>query len=90
MVYGKEEMLLSAFVGRVSTRRLKHVGLKPGLQQSGDQHESSLFAQRQSQTTNHYHAPTFGMLTHGSCGASALPFCNNSIEMLSGERTKAM
>ena len=36
-----------------------------------------------------YHAPTLGMLTHGSAGARC-PSCNNSIEMPSGVRTKAI
>ena len=37
-----------------------------------------------------YQEPVFGMDFHGSAGASALPFCSSSMEMLSGERTKAM
>ena len=37
-----------------------------------------------------HHCPIFGMVVQGSAGASAAPFCSNSIEMLSGERTKAM
>jgi hypothetical protein len=37
-----------------------------------------------------HHAPTFGMLAHGSALGSASPACSSSMEMLSGERTKAM
>ncbi len=37
-----------------------------------------------------YHCPTLRMVSHGGAGASAGPFCNNSIDTLSGERTKAM
>ncbi len=37
-----------------------------------------------------HHFPVFCMDFHGSAGASAGPFCSSSIEMLSGERTKAM
>jgi hypothetical protein len=32
----------------------------------------------------------FGMLAQGSACGKAVPFCNSSIEMSSGERTKAM
>ena len=37
-----------------------------------------------------YHSPLFSIDAHGSSGARASPFCRSSIEMLSGERTKAM
>ena len=37
-----------------------------------------------------HQAPVFGMLCHGSAGASGSPFCSNSTEIMSGERTKAM
>jgi alkyl hydroperoxide reductase subunit F len=37
-----------------------------------------------------YHLPELGMLTQGSEGGSGSPFWSSSIEMLSGERTKAM
>ena len=37
-----------------------------------------------------YQTPTFGMDFQGSAGASAAPFCSSSIEILSGERTKAI
>lgn len=37
-----------------------------------------------------YHAPTFGIDAHGSAGGSGSPCCSSSIEILSGERTKAM
>src|SRR5262249_35122408 len=37
-----------------------------------------------------YHLPEFGIDDHGSFLACASPFCSNSMEMLSGERTKAM
>src|SRR6185503_16360467 len=37
-----------------------------------------------------YHSPVFGIELQGSVGASAPPFCNSSIEILSGDRTKAM
>ena len=37
-----------------------------------------------------YQAPILGMVVQGSAGLSAAPFCSNSIEMLSGERTNAM
>ena len=37
-----------------------------------------------------YHLPVFGIDAHGSCFGFGPPFCKNSIEMLSGERTKAM
>jgi len=32
----------------------------------------------------------FGIERHGSLGGRAAPFCNSSIECLSGERTNAM
>ena len=38
----------------------------------------------------YYHLPVFGIDVHGSAGGRAAPFCRSSIEMLSGERTKAM
>ncbi|MNT58866.1 hypothetical protein D3C72_1963300 [compost metagenome] len=37
-----------------------------------------------------YQAPVFGMESQGSAGARLSPFCRISIEMPSGERTKAM
>src|SRR5947199_232423 len=37
-----------------------------------------------------HHLPVFGMEAHGSFGGSGLPFCNSSIECLSGERTNAI
>ncbi len=37
-----------------------------------------------------YQWPILPMLAQGSCGASDSPSCSNSIEMLSGLRTKAM
>jgi len=37
-----------------------------------------------------YQCPWLGMLTQGSAGAFASPFCNSSIDTLSGERTKAI
>ena len=37
-----------------------------------------------------YQAPVFGIEAQGSCGGSGSPSCRISIEMLSGERTKAM
>ena len=37
-----------------------------------------------------YQAPVFFIEAHGSCGGSGLPSCSNSMEMPSGERTKAM
>ena len=37
-----------------------------------------------------YHFPVFPIDFHGSCGGLGEPFCSNSIECLSGERTKAM
>jgi hypothetical protein len=37
-----------------------------------------------------YQTPVFCMDFHGSAGSNRAPFCNNSIEMLSGERTKAI
>ena len=37
-----------------------------------------------------YHLPVLGIDFHGSRGGLASPFCSNSIECLSGERTKAM
>jgi len=37
-----------------------------------------------------YHFPTLGIDVHGSFGGSGEPFCNSSIECLSGERTNAM
>jgi Tol biopolymer transport system component len=38
----------------------------------------------------HHHCPVFFMDFHGSRGGSASPFCSSSMEMPSGERTKAM
>src|SRR5262245_38459283 len=37
-----------------------------------------------------YHLPVFGIDAQGSCFCFGLPFCRSSIEMLSGERMKAM
>ena len=37
-----------------------------------------------------YHFPVFGIEVQGSRGGSGVPFCSNSMECLSGERTKAM
>ena len=37
-----------------------------------------------------YQCPVFGIDFQGSLGGSAAPFCNSSIECLSGERTNAM
>ena len=37
-----------------------------------------------------YHFPVFCIEAHGSCLGLGLPFCNSSMEMLSGERMKAM
>ena len=37
-----------------------------------------------------YQLPVLGMDFHGSAAGSAVPFCSSSIEMSSGERTKAM
>jgi hypothetical protein len=40
---------------------------------------------------SHAHqTPVFAMLTQGSAGSSALPFCSSSNEIPSGERMKAM
>jgi hypothetical protein len=39
---------------------------------------------------NFYQTPVFGIESHGSCGGSGDPFCRISIEMPSGERTKAI
>ncbi len=41
-------------------------------------------------TRSRYHVPVFSIEAHGSCGGLASPFCRISIEMPSGERTKAM
>ena len=37
-----------------------------------------------------YQLPVFPIETHGSAGASGSPFCKNSMEIASGERTNAM
>ena len=37
-----------------------------------------------------YHLPVFGIEAQGSCFGLGSPFCRNSIEILSGERMKAM
>ncbi len=37
-----------------------------------------------------YNSPVFFIESQGSLGSSALPFCNNSMEILSGERINAM
>jgi len=37
-----------------------------------------------------YHLPVFGIDFHGSAGDRAAPFCNSSMDCLSGERTNAM
>lgn len=37
-----------------------------------------------------HHTPVLGIDAHGWAGASAWPFCSNSIEIRSGVRTKAM
>src|SRR4029079_12914342 len=45
---------------------------------------------RQRQANAGYHFPVFPIDFHGSCGGLGEPLCSNSIECLSGERTKAM
>jgi hypothetical protein len=40
--------------------------------------------------TASYQLPVLGMEAQGSCGARASPACSSSMEMPSGERTKAM
>ena len=40
--------------------------------------------------TARYQTPTFCMDFQGSAGSSLVPFCSSSMEMLSGERTKAI
>lgn len=40
--------------------------------------------------TTAYHTPTFSAEAQGSRGACASPFCNNSMETLSGVRRNAM
>jgi len=37
-----------------------------------------------------HQCPTLGIDAHGSVAGKASPFCSNSMEILSGERTKAM
>ncbi|GGB44543.1 hypothetical protein GCM10011505_27290 [Tistrella bauzanensis] len=37
-----------------------------------------------------YQTPVLGIDAQGSAGARALPFCSNSTEIRSGERTKAI
>ncbi len=37
-----------------------------------------------------YQLPIFSIDAHGSVAGNASPFCNNSIEILSGDLTKAM
>src|SRR5207237_3306921 len=37
-----------------------------------------------------HHFPVLGIDVHGFFGGSGAPFCNSSIECLSGERTKAI
>ena len=37
-----------------------------------------------------YHSPVFSIEAQGSCGCSGSPLCSNSMEILSGERTKAI
>ena len=37
-----------------------------------------------------YQLPVFSIESHGSASASGSPFCSNSIEIASGERTNAM
>jgi hypothetical protein len=37
-----------------------------------------------------HQCPTLGIEAHGSAAGSGPPFCNNSIECRSGERTNAM
>jgi hypothetical protein len=37
-----------------------------------------------------YQTPVFGMDSQGSCGGSEPSFCKSSMEILSGERTKAI
>ena len=44
----------------------------------------------EADTTTLYHSPTFSIDDQGSWGGSAFPFCSNSIEIWSGDRTKAM
>ncbi len=48
------------------------------------------FMRRVSACSGLYQLPVLGIDFHGSAGASAAPFCSSSMEMLSGERTKAM
>lgn len=37
-----------------------------------------------------YQWPVFGIEAHGSCGGSASPFCSNSTDCRSGDRTNAI
>ena len=43
-----------------------------------------------AQTVALHHFPVFGMDFQGSLAGSGEPFCNNSIEWRSGERTNAI
>jgi len=50
----------------------------------------SQLTQRLASRQRPYQTPVFGIDVHGSAGGFASPFCSNSTEMLSGERTNAM
>ena len=47
-------------------------------------------ASRADQSGGFYQTPVLGMDSQGSCGGSGSPSCSNSIEIASGERTKAI
>src|SRR6185369_15914233 len=70
---------------RVDRRGLSGIGIgdQPHVIVAEDRHCADLEAA-------HHHSPVFGIEAQGSAGASEPPFCSSSIEMLSGERTKAM
>src|SRR5205823_11171112 len=71
-------------IGRVS-RAQRRVLADPASAAIPDQRETTFW----SPFFGH-HLPLFGIEAHGSFGGSGSPFCNSSIECLSGERTNAI
>ncbi len=88
---------------RPRRRRLSHGRSRAGIQRNDHRRSHRLAHPRPGQDSRRignvltaaargpaYHRPTFCMAVQGAAGASAGPFCSNSIDTLSGERTKAM
>src|ERR1051325_431210 len=71
-------------LGQTFESELADRSLRPSPRKSGARER----AQRSKRPR--HHLPVFFIEDHGSFGGRAAPFCNSSIECLSGERTNAM